>query len=60
MTAKRKVGRPKAEPSKVIRIRLPIPLHDKAVKRGGDIWAKRTLIEILESGEAIESIKGAK
>ena len=33
---KRPVGRPKAEPTKVIRIRLPVPKYDALEAKGGD------------------------
>ena len=45
---KRKAGRPKAEPTEVIRIRLPLPVHDKAIERGGDKWVKRLISEAIE------------
>ena len=48
MTDKRKAGRPKAEPSEVIRIRLPIHVHAKVIDKGGDRWVKRLINEAIE------------
>lgn len=41
-------GRPKADPTAVIRIRLPIPVYEKVAKLGGDIWVKRIIKEQVE------------
>ena len=51
---KRKVGRPKAEPKKVYRIRQTLPDAKVIDANGGDIFIKRVI------SEAIESIKGTK
>jgi len=40
-------GRPPAPPSAVIRIRLPLPLHQKVKELGGDIWVKRIINEAI-------------
>lgn len=45
---KRKAGRPKAPPTEVIRIRLPLPVHTKAMDKGGDKWVKRLINEAIE------------
>ena len=45
---KRKAGRPKAEPTEVIRIRLTLPVHAKVIERGGDKWVKRLINEAIE------------
>lgn len=45
---KRKAGRPKSEPTEVIRIRLPLPVHAKVIERGGDKWVKRLINEAIE------------
>jgi uncharacterized protein (DUF4415 family) len=47
-STKRKAGRPKAEPTEVIRIRLPIAVHAEVVQRGGDRWVKRLINEAIE------------
>ena len=49
---KRKAGRPKAPPTEVIRIRLPLPVHAKVMDKGGDRWVKRLINESL----AIDSL----
>jgi hypothetical protein len=41
-------GRPVADPSAVIRIRLPLPVHAKIMALGGDIWVKRVINEALQ------------
>jgi hypothetical protein len=41
-------GRPPAPPSAVLRIRLPLPLHQKVKELGGDIWVKRIINEAIE------------
>ena len=41
-------GRPPAPPSAVIRIRLPLPLHQKVKELGGDIWVKRIINEAID------------
>ena len=46
--AKRKAGRPKAPPTKVIRIRLPLLVHAKVMEKGGDKWVKRLINEAIE------------
>ena len=48
MTDKRKAGRSKAEPTEVIRIRLPLPVHAMVMERGGDKWVKRLINEAIE------------
>jgi hypothetical protein len=40
-------GRPPAPPSAVLRIRLPLPLHQKVKELGGDIWVKRIINEAI-------------
>ena len=45
---KRKAGRPKAPPTEVIRIRLPLPVHAKVIDKGGDKWVKRLINEAIE------------
>ena len=45
MIEKRKAGRPKAPPTEVIRIRLPLPMHAQVIERGGDLWIKRLINE---------------
>lgn len=40
-------GRPVAQPTAVIRIRLPLPVHAKIMALGGDIWVKRVINEAL-------------
>ena len=45
---KRPVGRPKAEPTEVIRMRLPIAVHTKVIEQGGDVWVKRLINEAIE------------
>ena len=45
--AKRKAGRPKAPPTEVIRIRLPLPVHAKVMEKGGDKWVKRLINEAI-------------
>ena len=44
------VGRPKAQPTAVIRIRLPIALHAQVIELGGDIFVKRVIREAVELG----------
>jgi hypothetical protein len=41
-------GRPKAAPTRVTRIRLLVPDHDKLTERGGDVYAKRVVLEALK------------
>jgi len=48
MTDKRKAGRPKAEPTEVIRIRLPVAVHEQVIEMGGDKWVKRLITEALK------------
>lgn len=55
-TPKRTVGRPKADPSAVIRIRLPLPTHAAIMSLGGDRFVKRVLNEAVDL--AIEQTKG--
>ena len=45
---KRKPGRPKSPPNEVIRIRLPLPIYDKVMDKGGDKWVKRIITEAVE------------
>ena len=45
---KRKAGRPKAPPTEVIRIRLPIAVHTTVIDKGGDVWVKRLINEAIE------------
>ena len=45
---KRKAGRPKSEPTEVIRIRLPLPVHAKLIELGGDKLVKRLINEAIE------------
>ena len=45
---KRKPGRPKAPPTEVVRIRLPLPIHAKVMDMGGDKWVKRLITEAVE------------
>ena len=40
-------GRPVAAPTAVMRIRLPLPVHQQVLERGGDIWLKRIINEAL-------------
>lgn len=54
MTDKRKAGRPKAEPTEVIRIRLPLPVHAKVIERGGDKWVKRLINEAIEQHKEVK------
>ena len=44
-------GRPKAEPTRVTRIRLLVPDHDKLTERGGDVYAKSVILEALEKDQ---------
>ena len=55
MTETRKAGRPKAEPTEVIRIRLPLPIHAKAIDRGGDKWVKRLINEAIERDKPVQA-----
>lgn len=48
MPTKRPVGRPKAPPTAVMRLRIPLDAYAKIMALGGDRWAKRVLIEQLE------------
>lgn len=45
---KRKAGRPKAPPTEVMRIRLPLQVHAKVMDKGGDKWVKRLITEAVE------------
>ena len=47
----RPVGRPKAPPTDVIRIRLPLKEHAQVIELGGDKWAKRVILENLEKSK---------
>ena len=38
-------GRPIAQPSVVVRVRLPLSQHAQYVERGGDVWLKRVIAE---------------
>jgi hypothetical protein len=44
-------GRPKAAPTRVTRIRLLVPDHDKLTERGGDVYAKRVILDALEKDQ---------
>ena len=57
MTDKRKAGRPKSDPTEVIRIRLPLPVHAKVIERGGDKWVKRLINEAI-GGDKTEFERG--
>lgn len=52
MIVKRHVGRPKAPPTEVIRIRLPLPLHAQVMALGGDKLVKRLIDEHLQKQAA--------
>lgn len=41
-------GRPPAQPSVVMRIRLPLPVHAQVKALGGDKWVKRLINEAIE------------
>lgn len=43
-------GRPKAPPTAVIRIRLPVPQHERLMQLGGDVIVKRLIEEHLARG----------
>lgn len=47
MTEKRKAGRPKAEPTAVIRLRVPVAAHAAIIDLGGDKWARRIILAAL-------------
>ena len=40
-------GRPLAPESAVIRVRVPIVIHEKIKELGGDKWVKRVIIDAL-------------
>ena len=46
-------GRPPAQPTAVMRIRLPLPVHKQVIERGGDIWLKRIINEALQQKNSI-------
>lgn len=41
-------GRPPAPPTFVARLRLPLEHKPEFVKRGGDVFAKRVILEALK------------
>lgn len=41
-------GRHKAPPTTLMRIRLPVAVHEAVIERGGTIWAKRLIVEAIE------------
>lgn len=43
--ARNGAGRPKAAPSVVVRIRLPLEQHAAYLERGGDVWLKRLIAQ---------------
>lgn len=55
-TTKRQVGRPKAPPTAVIRVRLPVDTHATVMQLGGDKFVKRVVMQAVDS--AIEQTKG--
>jgi hypothetical protein len=54
MKEKRKAGRPTAPPTGVIRIRLPLPVHEQVVQLGGDVWVKRLINEAIDKNSKIK------
>ena len=48
----RKAGRPKAEPTAVIRLRVPVDAHAAILELGGDKWARRIILAALDQGRA--------
>ena len=45
-------GRPLAPESTVVRIRVPLAIHEKIKELGGDKWIKRVILEALENIKA--------
>jgi len=48
----RKAGRPKAEPTAVIRLRVPVDAHAAIVELGGDKWARRIILAALDQARS--------
>ena len=46
--ARKGAGRPKAAPTVVVRLRLPVEQHAAYVERGADVWLKRLIARDLE------------
>lgn len=44
-------GRPPAPPTTLMRLRLPLPVYETVQALGGDVWAKRVIVEAINKLE---------